>query len=228
MKFYPFAIAAGAVLGTAAILVASGTAANENGATASQQLLINQRISQAAVKRSNQSLNYLAPIRTTATDTANTGANGVTPLSRVTGSGQGWTTAQIANQAVTPAKLSNPSYFAVISSTGTVQRATSGTTVTAAKSGTSTYTVTFPSNVSGCAPVATVQTFSPGTGLNYGAFATIGPGTQNTQWVVTTYIAEYTTGAAGAAPVNPAGTNQAGTANSGLQAAAAFNLVVQC
>ena len=79
MKIYPFAIAAGAVLGTAAILVGSGTAANEHQSnTATQQLLINQRISQAAVKRSNQALNYLAPVRTTASDAANTGANGVT------------------------------------------------------------------------------------------------------------------------------------------------------
>ena len=53
MKMYPFAIAAGAVLGTAAVLVGSGTAANEHQSnTATQQLLINQRISQAAVKRS--------------------------------------------------------------------------------------------------------------------------------------------------------------------------------
>ncbi len=217
MKVYPFAIASVAILGAAAVLVGSGTAASENGTTSSQQLLINQRISQAAVKRSNSSLNYLAPIRTTATDNANTGANGVTPLSKVAGSGQGWTTAQIANQAVTPAKLSNPSYFAVISNTGTVQRSTTGTTVTAAKSGTSTYTVTFPTNVSQCAPVATVQTFSPGSGLNYGAFATVGPGAQNTQWVVTTYTGQTGTG-----------TDAAGAAASGNQAAASFNLVVQC
>ncbi|MFM9018264.1 MAG: hypothetical protein ACKORG_02365 [Actinomycetota bacterium] len=217
MKVYPFAIASVAVLGAAGLLVGSGVAANENSTTASQQLLINQRISQAAVKRSNSSLNYLAPIRTTTTDAANTGANGVTPLSKVAGAGQGWTTAQIANQAVTPAKLSNPSYFAKISQAGAVESSTTGTTVTAAKTGTSTYTVTFPSNVSACAPVATVQTFTPGSGLNYGAYATIGPGTQNTQWVVTTYTGQSGTG-----------TDAAGNAASGNQAAASFNLVVQC
>ncbi len=213
MKITPFLVASAAVLGTAAVLVGSGAAATST----SEQLMINQKISQAAVRRSNSALNYLAPIRTTTTDAANTGANGVTPLSKVTGSGLGWTTAQIANAAVTPAKLSNPSYFAVISQAGAVERATSGVTVTSALTGTSTYTVTFPSNVSLCAPVVTVQTFAPGSGLNYGAFATVGPGTANTQWVVTTYTGNDGTGK-----------DAAGTVNAGNQEAAAFNLVVQC
>ena len=108
MKVYPFAIASAAVLGTAAILVTSGTAANETAITTGQQLVINQRISQAAVRRSNSALNYLAPIRTAQSDAANTGKNGVTPLSRVTGAGQGWPTTAIANNAVTAAKLAAP------------------------------------------------------------------------------------------------------------------------
>lgn len=195
MKVYPFAIASVAILGAAAVLVGSGTAATENGTTSSQQLLINQRISQAAVKRSNSSLNYLAPIRTTTSDAANTGANGVTPLSKVAGAGQGWTTAQIANQAittakiangaVTPAQLAHPSWFAYINFAGTVTSSTTGLTVTVAKSGASTYTVTFPSNVSACAPQATVQTFADPT--TTAGLATVAPGAQNTQWVVTTY-----------------------------------------
>ena len=197
MKVYPFAIASVAVLGAAAVLVGSGTAANQNGTTSSQQLLINQRISQAAVKRSNSSLNYLAPIRTAATDAANTGANGVTPLSKVTGSGQGWTTAQIANQAITTAKIANgavthtqmanPAYFAYILFGGTVSSSTTGTTVTVARSGAanSTYTVTFPSNVSACAPQVSVQTFADPT--TTAGSATVAPGAQNTQCVVNTY-----------------------------------------
>lgn len=108
MKLYPFAIASAAVLGTAAVLVGSGTAATENANTTGQQLLINQRISQAAVRRSNSALNYLAPIRTTTSDAANTGKNGVTPLSKVAGAGQGWPTAAIANNAITAAKLATP------------------------------------------------------------------------------------------------------------------------
>ncbi len=108
MKLYPFAIATAAVLGTAGVLVASGTAANEDQRnTTGTQLLINQRISQAAVRRSNSALNYLAPVRTTQSDAANTGRNGVTPLSRVTGAGKGWTTAQIADGAITAPKVAN-------------------------------------------------------------------------------------------------------------------------
>ena len=196
MKVYPFAIA------SVAVLVGSGTAASENANTLNQQLMINQRISQAAVKRSNQSLNYLAPIRTTTSDAANTGANGVTPLSKVAGSGQGWTTAQIANQAittakianqaVTPAQLSNPSWFAHVTSTGTVQSSTKGLTVTAAVSGTasSIYTLTFPTNVSACVPNVTPQSYTVATDV---AVANATPGAQNTQWVVSTFYGNGTT-----------------------------------
>ena len=210
MKVYPFAIASVAVLGAAAVLVGSGTAASENANTINQQLMINQRISQAAVKRSNSSLNYLAPIRTTATDAANTGAQGVTPLSKVTGAGQGWTTAQIANQAITTAKIANgavthtqmanPAYFAYVLFGGTVSSSTTGTTVTVARSGTSTYTVTFPSNVSACAPQVSVQTFSdPATTAGS---ATVAPGAQNTQWVVTTYATTLPNGAIAQTPAS--------------------------
>lgn len=103
--------ACGAVLGVGAVVglqVATPTAEAQSGFTVTPaQLQINQKISQAAVLRSNQALNYLAPIRTTQSDSSNTGKNGVTPLSRVTGSGQGWPTAAIANGAITTAKLAN-------------------------------------------------------------------------------------------------------------------------
>lgn len=225
MKIAPYAVLSAAILGTAGVLVATGSASSST--NLDYQVKRTKQISIAATRRSNAALNYLAPVRTTATDQANNGAQGVTPLSRVTGAGKGWTSAQIADQAVTTAKIAdqavtaakmaNPAYFALVSQAGALERATSGVTVTAAKSGTSTYTVTFPGNVSQCAPVATVQTSSPGAGLDYGAFATVGPGAQNTQWVVTTYTGKYNTG-----------TDAAGTANQGNQAPAAFNLVVQC
>ena len=107
MKTYPFAIASAAILGAAAVLVGSGTAASGNAYSTKTQLIINQRISQAAVLRSNQALNYLAPVRTTATDAANTGRQGVTRLSKIPGAGKGWTTAQIADKAVTGAKIAD-------------------------------------------------------------------------------------------------------------------------
>lgn len=69
------------------------------------QLRTNQRISQAAVRRSNRSLNYLAPIRTQATDAADTGNQGVKPLSQIPGAGQGWTSGQIADGAITTSKV---------------------------------------------------------------------------------------------------------------------------
>ncbi len=71
------------------------------------QLQINQKISQAAVRRSNQGLNYLAPIRTSQSDAADTGRNGVTPLANVPGSGDGWTSSQIGNAAITGSKIAN-------------------------------------------------------------------------------------------------------------------------
>lgn len=133
MKVYPFAIASAAVIGTAAVLVASGTAAQPS---TRSQLLINQRISQAAVRRSNSALNYLAPIRTTQSDAANTGKNGVTPLSKVAGAGKGWPTTAIADEAITSAKLAAPVQAVVNNVTRVAPtRLTSGQTATIWTSG---------------------------------------------------------------------------------------------
>jgi hypothetical protein len=71
----------------------------------SAQLLINQRISQAAVRRSNRALNYLAPIRSAQSDAADDGRKGVIALNDIPGAGQGWTTAQIADGAITNPEL---------------------------------------------------------------------------------------------------------------------------
>ena len=92
--------------GVIAVDAGTGSAEAQGGFSVTPgQLQINQRISQAAVRRSNRSLNYLAPIRTTTTDGADDGRSGVAALSRVPGSGQGWTTAQIAGGAITGAKI---------------------------------------------------------------------------------------------------------------------------
>ena len=90
----------------AAVEAGTETAGAQGGFTVSPaQLKINQSISSAAVRRGNRALNYLTPIRTAATDNADTGRNGVRPLTQVPGSGQGWTSGQIGDAAVTRAKV---------------------------------------------------------------------------------------------------------------------------
>ena len=100
-------IAAGcAVLATAAILAASPdsqrASAQGRVTVSAEQLLINQRISQASVRRSNRALNYLRPIRTSETDAADDGTNGVMPPI-----GGGWTGEHIAVGAVGAPKLAD-------------------------------------------------------------------------------------------------------------------------
>ncbi len=193
MKFHPVAIATIAVIGTAAALVINGASAAPS---TTQQLIINQRISQTAVIRSNQSLNYLAPIRTTTTDAANTGKAGVTRLSNVVGSGLGWTTAQIANGAVTTAKiangavttakiasgavtsaqiangavtnakLANPIYVAQTTATGAISPLAPGVTAVLASVGVNT--LTFPVSVAACTFATTIGGATPG-------FVTVSP-----------------------------------------------------
>ncbi len=189
MKFHPVAIATIAVIGTATALVISGASAAPS---TTQQLQINQKISQAAVIRSNQSLNYLAPIRTTTTDAANTGKAGVTRLSSVVGSGLGWTTAQIASGAVTTAKiatgavasaqiangavttakiangavtnanLANPIYVAQTTATGAISTLTPGVTASLTSPGVNLLTFTVPVGVAACTFAATIAGATPG------------------------------------------------------------------
>jgi hypothetical protein len=85
-------VTAGAVVGIAGIAVAEGMQGQADASPISvtpTQLLINQRISQAAVRRSNESLQLLDPVR-------KSGPSDTAP---------GWGTAQIADGAVTAAKL---------------------------------------------------------------------------------------------------------------------------
>ncbi len=185
MKLHPVAIATIAVIGTATALVISGASAAPS---TTQQLQINQKISQAAVIRSNQSLNYLAPIRTTTTDAVNTGKAGVTRLSSVVGSGLGWTTAQIANGAVTTAKiasgavtsaqiangavtnakLANPIYVAQTTATGAISTLTPGVTASLTSPGVNLLTFTVPVGVAACTFAATIAGATPG-------FVTVSP-----------------------------------------------------
>jgi hypothetical protein len=135
------AIVAGGIVAGAAMSASDGARETQN--STAQQLLINQRISQAAVRRSNSALNYLAAIRTAATDAVNTGRNGVTPLGSVTGAGQGWT----------QANLTHPVYAGAVTAAGVV---TAGTALSATLVPPGGYTVQFPVDVSKCVATATV------------------------------------------------------------------------
>jgi hypothetical protein len=142
-------------------MLASG--ANAGTTSSSEQLIINQRISQAAVRRSNTALNYMGVIRTSTLDNTyglnKSNPKGVTPLTQVTGAGLGWqtpqirddevTTSKIAAGGVTQAKLSSKTYYAVWNAAGTAQKASTG--VGTSKSSTGVYLVgPFPGDVSGC------------------------------------------------------------------------------
>ena len=93
-------LACGAALGVAAVAAVdavdepAGAQANKISVTAGQ-LQVNQRISQAAVRRSNESLNLLRPVR----PTASTDRNPTNPFNAVT-RGTGWPTSAIAEQAI--------------------------------------------------------------------------------------------------------------------------------
>ncbi len=129
-----------------------------------EQLLINQRISQAGVRRSNQALQLLSPLITQPGQSAPAG----------------WPTTAIANNAVTSAKIAQGTItaqdlapqlqsqinnmFAVVAGAAppgatTLVRNNGATGVTRVSAG--VYTVTFGAPVTGCAYVATPG--DPGT-----------------------------------------------------------------
>lgn len=101
------AVSAVAAVGVAA--AQSDTQTTKPGAfqVTARQLQTNQRISSAAVARSNRALNYLAPIRTDASDKADDGTKGITALNAIVGSGKGWTSGQIADNAITTTKVAD-------------------------------------------------------------------------------------------------------------------------
>lgn len=142
-------VAAGMVLGLGAVVAvqaSTGEASAQSGFTVSaEQLRINQRISQAAVNRSNEALNLLDPVRKSGpTDTA-----------------PGWGTTQIADNAVTRTKLDStlregqPRWAVVAATTGNLVRGKNA--VSAAKlADPGLYTVTFDRDISACAMEATI------------------------------------------------------------------------
>jgi hypothetical protein len=110
-----------------------------------EQLRINQRISQAAVRRSNESLNLLDPVR-------DTGANDTAP---------GWGTTQIADNAVTRTKLDStlregqPRWAVVAATTGNLVRGRGAVSATKLVDP-GLYSVTFDRDLSACALLATI------------------------------------------------------------------------
>lgn len=144
-------LACGVALALAAVVAVDlgtqpASAQSANFTVSPQQLKINQNISSAAVKRSNRSLNYLAPIRTTQTDSADDGSNGVKALSSIPGSGQGWTIGQLAP--------GQKQYWANVSTAGALTASSGPSTGTgafaASTSATGTYLVDFKTNVTAC------------------------------------------------------------------------------
>lgn len=149
MKIHPLAIGAVAAVGGAAIMLASGASA---GTTSSdQQLIINQRISQAAVRRSNTALNYMGVIRTATLDNTyglnKSNPKGVTPLTQVSGAGLGWQTPQIRDSQVTTAKVADGAVTTAKVADGAVTTSKiAANGVTQAKLSSKTYYVQFDQN----------------------------------------------------------------------------------
>src|SRR5262245_29019026 len=173
-------VACGVALGLGVVAaVDAGTqpaSAQANFTVTPAQLKINQNISSAAVKRSNRSLNYLAPIRTTQTDNADNGSNGVKPLSAIPGSGAGWTIGQLAP--------GQKQLWANLGPTGAITASsgpTTGTGVfTSTRASAGNYTVNFQTNVSACSASATPY-FPAGTAPATHAAVTAGVANQPTQ-----------------------------------------------
>ena len=137
------ALGLGAVVGVES---ATDQASAQSGVTVSAaQLKINQRVSQAAVRRSNEALDLLDPVR-------KSGASDDAP---------GWGTTQIRDGAVTSAKLDTatrehlPRWAVVAATTGSLTRA-QGATTSAKLADPGLYTVTFDRDVSACALQAAI------------------------------------------------------------------------
>ncbi|MEO2057544.1 MAG: hypothetical protein ABGX38_01665 [Thermoleophilia bacterium] len=190
MKIHPVALAVAAAAGGAAVMVVSGASGHTSSAQSKldSQLLTNQRISQAAVRRANTALNYMGVVRTSTLDNQyglnKSNPKGVTPLTQVTGAGLGWQTPQIrdgqvtaaklgdgqvisskvADGAITQSKLSSKYYSAYVNSAGALERATPGITgVTKSSDGIRTLSTNF--DASACAATASVATAGAQRGI---------------------------------------------------------------
>lgn len=141
-------VTAGLMVGVGGVFIAEQTTSDAQAAgiaVTSAQLKINQNISSAAVRRSNEALTLLDPIR-------KSGAQDDAP---------GWGTTNIRDGAVTTAKLdtavreSQPRWAVVAATTGALTRG-KGATTSAKLADPGLYTVTFDRDVSACSMQATI------------------------------------------------------------------------
>jgi len=161
-------VTCGLAIGLGAVAAVGVTTQNASAASTftvtPQQLQINQNISSAAVKRSNRALNYLAPIRTTQTDAADDGSNGVKALNSIPGSGTGWAVGQLAP--------GQKQYWINVGPTGTITaQSGSAGTFTATRAGLGDYVVDFKTPITACSVTASPFTPTPPGTLSF-AFST--------------------------------------------------------
>jgi hypothetical protein len=143
-------VAAGVALGLGAVVALDAATQDAAGQATfrvtPEQLRINQRISQAAVRRSNESLQLLDPIRREENQPQKV---------------LGWRTQDIRDSAVTEAKLASslregqPRWAVVAAGSGALIRA-KGATGSAKLATMGLYTVAFDRDVSACAIQATI------------------------------------------------------------------------
>ncbi len=141
-------VTAGLAAGLGGVIVSEQGTTDARGAAiavTASQLKINQNISSAAVRRGNEALALLDPVR----------------KSNAADNAPGWGTSTIRNGAVTSAKLSaalregQPRWAVVEATTGTLKRA-KGAVTSAKLAGVGLYTVTFDRNVGACSLQATI------------------------------------------------------------------------
>ena len=152
------AAGAGAVLGIGGVLLAGQATDEASGQSArpvtvsAQQLAVNQRISQAAVRRANESLKLLGPVR---------------PVPRTPAKPLGWRAADLS-----PDLRERQPRWAVVAPDGTLARGRGATA--AARTAFGRYRVAFDRSVVACAVSATIAVVAPGDTVLFDRVPTLG------------------------------------------------------
>jgi hypothetical protein len=152
------AVGAGVALGIGGVVVAGHATQEATGQSAAgvrvsaEQLAINQRISQAAVRRANESLRLLGPIR---------------PRTGQPGKPLGW-----RSQDLSEGLREGQPRWAVVGGDGTLARQKGATAVVRTQFG--RYRVTFDRSVAACALSATVAVVAPEDPVLFDRVPTLG------------------------------------------------------